>query len=41
MRILADHDALKQEVSALQTGLVGELRLGVVPGAATTVACAL
>jgi DNA-binding transcriptional LysR family regulator len=37
-RILADHDALKQEVTALQTGLVGELRLGVVPAAATTVA---
>jgi hypothetical protein len=30
-RILADCDALKQEVSVLQTGLVGELRLGVVP----------
>jgi DNA-binding transcriptional LysR family regulator len=37
-RILADCDALKQEVTALQTGLVGELRLGVVPAAATTVA---
>jgi DNA-binding transcriptional LysR family regulator len=37
-RILADHDALKQEVSALQTGLTGELRFGVVPAAATTVA---
>lgn len=37
-RILADHDALKQEVTALQTGLTGELRLGVVPAAATTVA---
>jgi DNA-binding transcriptional LysR family regulator len=36
-RILADRDALKQEVVALQTGLTGELRLGVVPGAATTV----
>jgi DNA-binding transcriptional LysR family regulator len=37
-RILADRDALKLEVAALQTGLVGELRLGVVPTAATTVA---
>jgi DNA-binding transcriptional LysR family regulator len=37
-RILADCDALKLEVTALQTGLVGELRLGVVPAAATTVA---
>lgn len=37
-RILADRDGLKQEVSALQTGLTGELRLGVVPAASTTVA---
>ncbi|MET9490782.1 LysR family transcriptional regulator [Nocardia sp. NPDC006630] len=37
-RILADHDALKQEVVALQTGLTGELRLGVIPAAAATVA---
>ena len=37
-RILADHDALKQEVTALQTGLTGELRLGVIPAASTTVA---
>jgi DNA-binding transcriptional LysR family regulator len=37
-RVLADCDALKQEVTALKTGLVGELRLGVVPAAATTVA---
>ena len=37
-RILADRDALTQEVTALQTGLTGALRLGVVPGAATTVA---
>lgn len=37
-RILADRDALQQEVTALQTGLSGELRLGVVPAAATTVA---
>lgn len=37
-RILADRDALKQEVTALQTGLTGELRLGVIPAAATTIA---
>src|SRR5699024_9282604 len=37
-RILADHDALKHEVTALQTGLTGELRLGVIPAAASTVA---
>ncbi|TSD98112.1 LysR family transcriptional regulator [Skermania sp. ID1734] len=37
-RILADHDALKQEVTALQTGLTGDLRLGVIPAAAGTVA---
>ncbi len=37
-RILADRDALKQEVAALQTGLTGELRIGVVPAASTTVA---
>jgi len=36
-RILADRDALKQEVAVLQTGLVGELRLGVVPAAADEV----
>ena len=37
-RILADHDALKQEVTALQTGLTGDLRLGVIPAASSTVA---
>lgn len=37
-RILADHDALKQEVTALQTGLTGELHLGVIPAASGTVA---
>ncbi|MER7083770.1 LysR family transcriptional regulator [Saccharopolyspora kobensis] len=37
-RILADHDSLKQEVTALQTGLTGELRMGVIPAAASTVA---
>lgn len=37
-RILADHDALIHEVTALQTGLTGELRLGVIPAASSTVA---
>jgi DNA-binding transcriptional LysR family regulator len=37
-RILADHDALRQEVTALRTGLAGELRVGVIPAAAATVA---
>ncbi|MFE3290506.1 LysR family transcriptional regulator [Rhodococcus sp. NPDC059234] len=37
-RILADRDALEHEVAALQTGLTGELRLGVIPAASTTVA---
>lgn len=37
-RILADHDALKHEVVALQTGLTGALRLGVIPAASSTVA---
>jgi DNA-binding transcriptional LysR family regulator len=37
-RILADHDALKQEVTALRYGLTGRLRLGVIPAASTTVA---
>ncbi len=37
-RILADRDALEQEVTALRTGLTGELHLGVVPAAATRVA---
>lgn len=37
-RILADRDALEHEVTALRSGLTGELRLGVVPGAATRVA---
>lgn len=37
-RILADRDALEHEVTALRGGLTGELRLGVVPGAATRVA---
>ncbi|MEU6559720.1 LysR family transcriptional regulator [Nocardia nova] len=37
-RILADRDALEQEVTALRTGLTGELRLGVIPAASGTVA---
>lgn len=37
-RILAEHDSLKQEVAALQTGLTGRLRLGVIPAASGTVA---
>jgi len=37
-RILADRDALKQEVTALQSGLTGRLRLGVVRAASTTAA---
>jgi DNA-binding transcriptional LysR family regulator len=37
-RVLADHDALKQEAMALQSGLTGQLRLGVVPAASTTAA---
>ncbi|GAB4100378.1 LysR family transcriptional regulator [Sinomonas halotolerans] len=37
-RLLADHDALKDEAASLRTGLTGELRLGVVPAAAGTVA---
>lgn len=37
-RLLADRDALAQEVAALQSGLTGTLRLGVVPAASSTVA---
>ncbi|MGY4102307.1 LysR family transcriptional regulator [Nocardia sp. R16R-3T] len=36
-RILADHAALQQEAAALQRGVTGELRLGVIPAASTTV----
>ena len=35
-RILADQEALKLEVSAMRTGLQGQLRLGVVPTTSTT-----
>jgi len=37
-RILADRDALEHEVAAMRVGLTGELRLGVVPAAATRLA---
>jgi DNA-binding transcriptional LysR family regulator len=37
-RILADHDALKQEVAAMQSGLNGQLRLAVIPAVSTTAA---
>lgn len=37
-RILADREALEHEVSALRSGLTGELRLGAIPAAAGTVA---
>ncbi|MGC5025126.1 LysR family transcriptional regulator [Tsukamurella sp. DT100] len=37
-RILADRDALEHEVTALRTGLTGELSLGVIPAAATSAA---
>jgi DNA-binding transcriptional LysR family regulator len=37
-RILADHDALQQEVSAMRSGLSGQLRLGVAATASTTAA---
>lgn len=36
-RILADRDALKDEVDALRTGLSGELRIGAVPTASAAV----
>ncbi len=35
-RILADQDALRDEVAALHTGLSGQLRLGLVPAGDTT-----
>jgi DNA-binding transcriptional LysR family regulator len=37
-RILADHDALEEEVSAMRSGLDGQLRLGVAATASTTAA---
>ncbi|GEM32707.1 transcriptional regulator, LysR family protein [Nocardia neocaledoniensis NBRC 108232] len=36
-RILADRDALEHEVTALRTGLTGDLRIGVIPAASGTV----
>jgi DNA-binding transcriptional LysR family regulator len=39
-RILADRQAMENEVTGLRTGLTGDLRLGVVPGAATRVTLA-
>src|ERR1700735_201182 len=39
-RILADRDALMQEVTSLQTGLTGELPLGGGPAASDTAAAA-
>jgi DNA-binding transcriptional LysR family regulator len=35
-RILAEHDAFKAEVNAVQSGVSGQLRLGAVPNASTT-----
>jgi DNA-binding transcriptional LysR family regulator len=37
-RILADRDSMQQAASALRTGLTGELHLGLIPAAVTTVA---
>ncbi|MFC6012938.1 LysR family transcriptional regulator [Nocardia lasii] len=37
-RILADREALEHEVRALRTGLTGELRIGVIPAASSTLA---
>jgi DNA-binding transcriptional LysR family regulator len=37
-RILADHEALKQEVTAMKSGLAGQLRLGLIAAASTTAA---
>jgi DNA-binding transcriptional LysR family regulator len=37
-RILAEHDAFRQEAAVLQSDLAGRLRLGVIPAAAATAA---
>jgi DNA-binding transcriptional LysR family regulator len=37
-RMLADHDALKHEVTTLRSGLAGQLRLGLIAAASTTAA---
>jgi DNA-binding transcriptional LysR family regulator len=40
-RILAEHDAFKAEVHAVQSGITGTLRLGTVPTASTTASLVL
>ena len=40
-RILAEHDAFKAEVSAVQSGLTGTLRVGTIPTASTTISLAV
>lgn len=40
-RILAEHDAFKAEVHAVQSGITGTLRLGAVPTASTTASLVL
>jgi DNA-binding transcriptional LysR family regulator len=40
-RILAEHDAFKAEVKAVQSGLTGTLRIGTIPTASTTVSLAV
>ncbi|OBJ86477.1 LysR family transcriptional regulator [Mycobacterium asiaticum] len=40
-RILAEHDAFKAEVHAVQSGIAGTLRLGTVPTASTTASLVL
>jgi DNA-binding transcriptional LysR family regulator len=40
-RILAEHDAFKAEVRAVQSGITGTLRLGTVPTASTTASLVL
>ncbi|MHA7653449.1 LysR family transcriptional regulator [Mycobacterium sp. ML4] len=40
-RILAEHDAFKAEVHAVQSGITGTLRLGTVPSASTTASLVL
>lgn len=40
-RILAEHDAFKAEVQAVQSGITGTLRLGAVPTASTTASLVL
>src|ERR1700757_5493820 len=40
-RILAEHDAFKDEVRAVRSGITGTLRLGTVPTASTTASLVL